>query len=63
MNDWAREALGICGIVVCVILFMFFYPILYDSFGKALALLLSVGFFYGCYWLWYWAAGMSEDNK
>jgi hypothetical protein len=63
MTDWAKEALGFLFIIVCVIAFMFFFPILYDRFGKAAALILSLGFFYLCFWIWSWAVGLSQRSE
>jgi hypothetical protein len=42
---------------------MFFFPILYDRFGKAAALILSLGFFYLCFWIWSWAVGLSQRSE
>lgn len=63
MTDWAKEALGFFFIIACVIVFMFFFPILYERFGKAVAVGSSLGFFYLCFWIWSWAVNLSQRSE
>ena len=48
MKDWLRRAAGFCFISVCLIGYMFLFPSLYETIGKAATLLLLVGLIFVC---------------
>jgi putative flippase GtrA len=51
MKDFARRAAAFCLILFCLIGYMFLFPRLYESIGKAATLLLLVVLLFVCEYL------------
>jgi hypothetical protein len=63
IKEFVRRAAGFCFILFCLIGYMFLYPKLYETVGKAATLLLLLVVIFVCEWAFEFIVSGSKRNE
>jgi hypothetical protein len=63
MNSWIRRILASLAIILIFVAFMFFYPVLYNSLGRILAMSMWLVLIFMCEVLWNFVCDNSKRSE